>query len=341
MSSKSRRSRRKRIRRIIIALLCIALVFGIGIFAASKMETLLSRPVENAGQLLTSYQKSASGAQYFVNGQWMAEKDVETLLVIGIDDFGGFTSSDSYLSGKQSDFLVLLVRDKATGESRAIHLDRDAMVDVPVLGVTGQRVGTRNLQLALSFNFGRGEEDSCKNVVNTVSNLLYGIEIDHYIAFTMDAVPVLNDWAGGVTVEVMDDFKDIDSTLVQGQTVELHGQHALNYVRARRGLNDSSNHHRMERHRQYASAWMTKAEPLMSDTDAMMDLIVQLSDLHYSDCTASKLMEIAETYAGKMPEVFYELDGTYIPNGQYLEYHLNEDAVQQLVLDLFYVPAEQ
>ena len=135
MSRKSRRSMRKKLRRIIIALLCIALVFAIGNFAASKIETLLSRPVENAGQQLTSYQKSASGAQYFVNGQWMAEKDVETLLVIGIDDFGGFASSDSYTSGKQSDFLVLLVRDKATGESSAIHLNRDTMADVPVLGV--------------------------------------------------------------------------------------------------------------------------------------------------------------------------------------------------------------
>jgi len=341
MSSKSRRSRRKRIRRIIIALLCIALVFGIGIFAASKMETLLSRPVENAGQLLTSYQKSASGAQYFVNGQWMAEKDVETLLVIGIDDFGGFTSSDSYLSGKQSDFLVLLVRDKATGESSAIHLNRDTMADVPVLGVTGQQTGTQQMQLALAFYYGRGEEDSCKNVVNTVSNLLYGIEIDHYIAVTMDAVPILNDWAGGVTVEVMDDFKDIDPTLVQGQTVELHGQHALNYVRTRRGLEDSTNYHRMERQRQYASAWMDKAAPLMSDTGAMMDLIIQLSDLHYSDCTANEMMEIAETYAGKMPEVFYELEGTNTVGEQFIEYYLNEDAVQQLVLDLFYMPAEQ
>lgn len=341
MSRKSRRSRRKKIRRLIIALLCIALVFAIGIFAASKMETLLSRPVENAGQQLTSYRKSASGAQYFVNGQWIAEKDMETLLVIGIDDFGGFASSDSYTNGKQSDFLVLLVRDRETGASSAIHLNRDTMTDVPVLGLGGRQAGTQELQLALAFAYGRGEEDSCKNVVNTVSNLLYGIEIDHYIAITMDAVPILNDWVGGVTVEVMDDFKDIDPTLVQGETVELHGQHALNYVRTRFGLDDSTNYHRMERQRQYASAWVDKAQPLMSDTSAVMDLILQLSDHHYSDCTAGELVEIAESYAGNMPEVFYDLEGTNTVGERFIEYYLNEDAVQQLVLDLFYMPVEQ
>ncbi len=34
----------------------------------------------------------------------------------------------------------------------------------------------------------------------------------------------------------MDDFSSIDSTLVQGETVTLMGNHALTYVRTRGGL---------------------------------------------------------------------------------------------------------
>ncbi len=67
----------------------------------------------------------------------------------------------------------------------------------------------------------------------------------------MDAVPIINDAVGGVTVTVLDDMTSADPALEKGAEVTLQGKQALTYVRTRRGLDDSTNLHRMERQRQY------------------------------------------------------------------------------------------
>ena len=86
------------------------------------------------------------------------------------------------------------------------------MTQIRILGVTGEPAGTFTGQLALAHTYGSGEEDSCENTVLAVSNLLYGMEIDHYVSLTMDGVALLNDLVGGVTVEVLDDFSGIDDS---------------------------------------------------------------------------------------------------------------------------------
>ena len=109
------------------------------------------------------------------------------------------------------------------------------MTEIQILGVNGEPAGTMTGQLALAHTYGSGEEDSCENTVLAVENLLYGVEVDHYVSMTMDGWPSSTTWWGGVTLEVLDDFSGIDGTLVQGETVTLKGQQALTYVRSRDG----------------------------------------------------------------------------------------------------------
>ncbi len=341
MSRRGRRRIRSRYRRAVKVALCVALVFAACVAAAVCVEEHLSTPVENAGQQLTAYKKpDGNSAQYFVNGQWVVEKELETLLVIGIDDFGAVTGSDSYNNSHQADFMVLLLHDPATGENQAIHINRDTMTAIPVLGVTGQKAGTRYGQLALAYTYGKGREDSCRNTVDAVSNLLYGIEIDHYITVTMDAVPILNDWAGGVELTVLDDFSGIDDTLILGKETTLYGEQALRYVRSRMGLDDSSNLHRMERQRQYAMAWLDTAQPLFSNVDAMLRLVMELENYYFSDCTASELTKLMDRYAAGIPQTVNTVAGESVQGSDYMEYYADEEALEQMVVELFYRSAE-
>ena len=57
--------------------------------------------------------------------------------------------------------------------------------------------------------------------------------IDHYVALSMDAVPVINDAVGGVAVRCMDDLTAYDPSLTEGAEITLMGDQALYYVRAR------------------------------------------------------------------------------------------------------------
>jgi len=329
---------RRRIRLCMCAL-GVVLIFVVGGILAVHLESHLNPPIENAGELMTVYSNEATGEWVFMNGQWHAKKDVDTLLVIGVDGLDRqLTASNSYNNSRPAAFLALYVRDAESGESTVIHLNRDTMTQIPVLGVTGQSAGSMYGQLALAFNYGRGEGDSSRNTVHAVSHLLYGIDVDHYITVAMDAVPIVNDWVGGVTLEIADDFTGIDDALVQGTNVTLHGDQALTYVRTRRGLDDSTNIRRMERQRQYASAWLKEAKPFLQDENAVADLMMSMSDYHYSDCTAEELVFFAEALAETPSQTICELEGRAVQGEVYMEYHLDETAVQNLVLSVFYEP---
>lgn len=333
-----KRRRRKQLTKLLVAGAVILVLAAGAMLAVHYWEKQTAMEVPDAGQQVTSISEysAAEGAQVFMNGRWHALRKVETMLLIGIDDFGGVAESGSYNNSSQADFLALYVHDTETGRGSVIHLNRDTMTDITVLGVTGQNAGTRRAQLALAYNYGSGGAVSSKNTVDAVSRLLYGVEIDHYLTVTMDAIPVINDWAGGVTLTVQDDFPG--SELVKGEEATLMGQQALTYVRTRYGMDDSSNLQRMTRQRQYASEWFKTAKPLLGDRNAVAELVFSLSDYHHSDCPADKLNDFAQMLGQNETIEIHELPGEAVVGTQFMEYYVDDESIQQLVLELFYTP---
>lgn len=322
-----------------MAICAIALILAVGAGASQFLEKKMSAQVHNAGMQMTAYTSEDGTAQVYMNDQWYRQKDVETMLLIGIDDYGAISGSNSYNNTNQADFMMLFIRDTETGESTAIHLNRDTMTDITMLGVTGEAAGMQRAQLALAYNYGNGQNASSKNTVDAVSNLLYGMQIDHYLTVTMDAIPILNDWAGGVTVEILDDMTSADDALELGKKVTLTGEQALTYIRARMGLDDSTNINRMERQRQYASAWVEAAQDQLKDQDAVTQLIMQMSDYHYSDCTAEELAELAGWMGENESISIHELSGESVQGEQFMEFYADDEEIQQLVLEVFYEQA--
>lgn len=338
MSKKKRRGSRPGKAKYVLAALCVLMALVIGLAAASIMESHMSVPVADAGKQLTAYQSGRNTAQYYVGNQWVWEKDLDTLLIIGIDDYGVITGSDSYNNSSQSDFLVLLVTDPETRKTQAIHINRDTMAEIPILGVNGQQAGTRRAQLALAYTYGTGKDDSCRNTVQAVSNLMYGIQIDHYITVTMDAVPIMNDWAGGVTLEMLDNFIMGDVVRPQGETVKLTGREALQYVRSRKDQEDTSNLRRMERQRQYASAWLEQSKTKFDQPESAMELVLKLDGYYYSDCTANELALMMDNLTDSPLEHMIQLEGESVKGENHMEYYVDDAAQEKLVVDMFYEP---
>lgn len=332
-----RRRKKQMIKLLITAAITLAAAAVI-LLAVYFWEEMNAVEVPDAGQQMTSTSEysAAEGAQVFMNGCWYGPRKVETMLLIGIDDFGGVVESRSYNNSTQADFLALYVHDTATGRGSVIHLNRDTMTDITVLGVTGQNAGTRRAQLALAYNYGSGGAVSSLNTVDAVSRLLYGVKIDHYLTVTMDAIPLINDWAGGVTLTVQDDFPG--GGLVKGEKVTLMGEQALTYVRTRYGMDDSSNLQRMTRQRQYASEWFKTAQSRLSDRNAVAELVFSLSNYHHSDCSADKLNDFAQMLGQNETIEIFELPGEAVVGTQFMEYYVDDERIQQLVLELFYTP---
>lgn len=264
-------------------------------------------------------------------------KDLDTLLVMGLDKFDADQQSGKYLNRQQSDLMLLLAVDRETKTYSILHLNRDTMTNMSVLGDRGERVDRVNGQLALAHTYGNGGVYSCRNAVEAVSNLLHGVKIDHYLTLTMDAVAILNDLAGGVTVEIMDDFSSVDPTLVQGQTITLQGSQALTYVRSRGGLEDSSNLHRMERQRQYVSALQEQVgRQAAKEPDFYAKALSAVSDYLLSDLTANQMSAVSERLSGYEFTGFETLKGEAVKGEQFMEFYVDEDELMETVLRLYF-----
>lgn len=326
------------------AILAVVLVLLAGMLLLQRWENTQDAPVSSSGEV-SSVEADAPVDDReitFYNGTAYARReDLETVLLLGVDKFEGETP-EGYVNNQQTDFLLLLVMDKENETCTPIQLNRDTMTQIQILGVTGEPAGTFTGQLALAHTYGSGEEDSCENTALAVSNLLYGMEIDHYVSLTMDGVALLNDLVGGVTVEVLDDFSGIDDSLMQGEIVTLKGQQALTYVRSRGGMEDSSNLHRMERQRQYLAALQQQLKAAVRQEDGFtLDALLQLNEYMVSDCTVDQLSDLGDSLAAYQVSDILTTPGDAQEGEEFIEFTVDEAALQQLVMDVFYEPVEE
>lgn len=260
--------------------------------------------------------------------------DVESYLFLGIDTMGAAVGVNSYAGGGQADVQIVAVLDNEARTWQALQLNRDSIVRVPVLGVGGDIVAYEDEQLALAHYYGNGREQSCENTVLAVSMLLGDQPIDGYMAVNMDAVGILTDLVGGVTLTVTSDFSAIDPSLVQGETITLTGEQALTYVRSRANIDDETNLARMNRQRQY----MTALEEKLTQKDAnfVVEAYDALADYMVTDIASGTAAEIGERMQDYTQLEALTIDGENVVEGEHWAYYLDEDSLQETILQLFY-----
>ena len=312
-------------------LLGAVLLFALGFYGISQWEAARGKfPEQDFGKETIYY----NGVTYEKRG------NVETFLVLGLDKLAGAPESDSYNNDKQADFLVLLVLDNDQKTCSAIHINRDTMATVNVLGVAGNKIGTVTKQIALAHTYGNGRDVSCRNTADAVSELFHGLKVGHYASLTMDVIPTLNDLVGGVELEILDDFTAIDPTMVKGQTLRLTGEQALTYVRERRGLEDSSNSTRMRRQQQYVRALYDTVRARIDEGDEELRLSLSLTVADYlvSDRSVTQLQTLAEKCRGYTFTGIRDIAGESRPGEKFMEFYPDPDALNALLLELFYQP---
>lgn len=272
---------------------------------------------------------------------YVLKKDVETFLILGLDKMSQDTKGDSYNNNQQADFLVLMVFDNSAKTYSAIHINRDTMAEIEVLGLAGNKVGTVNSQIALAHTYGKGGSISNANTAKAVSKLLKDIKVNHYMSITLDAVPIMNDLVGGVTVEVLDDFTDVDTGLVKGETVTLTSEQALTYIRERQGTGEKTNVSRMKRQKQYIESMRDELQKCIeNDSEFLSDAVLKISDYMESDCSATRLQSIGKRlksyeFVG-LKEIEGEAKTVESDDGAHIEFYPDEDKLMQMVVGLFY-----
>ena len=275
-----------------------------------------------------------NGTEYVIRDQ------LETMLFLGLDTYDGDTL-DSYNNNKQADFLLLIVVDNENSSYTALQINRDTMTDITELGIANQPIGTVNAQLALSHTYGSGGIDSCLNTVDAVSNFLYGTKIDHYLSVTMDAVPLVNDAVGGVTLVVEEDFSAVDPSLKQGEKVTLKGAQALTYVRSRKEVGDNTNIGRMERQKQYLAALYEQMQKkLEEDSSFMLKLLTDLSPYMVSDYSISQVSGQLDSGLEYELGQFHSIAGESVKGVEFMEFYADDEALKEQLVELLYEEVE-
>lgn len=321
--------------KIIAIVLVVIIAVSVGLIAL--------RLWENNSSYFPEYTDN-NGKVKYRGVEYELKEDVESYLIIGLDKYEDSPSADSHESGIQADFILVMVANNETREISAIQINRDTMTKVNMLSVGGTSVvASYNKQIAVAYNYvdTDNEKIKCGNVLDSVEYLLKGVNINHYLAMTMDAVAIANDYVGGVEVEVLDDFAGIDDTLVKGELVTLTGEQALRYVRSRKGLEDNTNISRMERQKQYVSALYKKyGDSLTNDAEFSIGLLDKIDEFVVYDMSEQRIQMLSEKYEGYEFTGFRTIEGELKEGEEFLEFYPNEDSIWDVVLDLFYKPVK-
>ena len=315
---------------VILLVLVIAILYsGLQILASTVLQSPASANLQNGTKTIVR-----DGVEYF------PRQDITVMMVLGIDVAGPVQSSNYYRNKGSADSIMLLVFDETTEECTVLYLNRDTMLEMDVMGVRGEYAGTFFGQVALAHTYGNGLEDSCENMKSTLMKYLPGLTVDYYVAMNMDAIPILNDSVGGVTVNVTDDFSKVNPSITMGE-LTLQGDQVIDYVRTRKDVGDQKNLTRMARQRQYVDGFLKALkEKEHEDFEFAIRLYEQLAPYIVTDCSVETLTKFIEHYMD------YELLGAVTPEGENLiedghyAFYADEEKLDQLCVDLFYRPKE-
>jgi len=310
-----------------LSILILVIVVLIGGFQILESTVLLPEQTEQPTATKTI---TRNGVDYF------PRQDITTLLVMGIDEVGPVKDSGSYRNTGESDVLLLMIFDEKNETYTILALNRDTMLDMPVLGIGGKQAGTFFGQLALSHTYGGGLEDSCENTRETISDFLGGVTIDYYVSMNMDAIELLNDAVGGVRVYVTEDFSEVDPSIAMGEMV-LNAAQARTYVQIRKDVGNQLNLSRMERHKDYMKGFMEALTEKIDQNDSfILQTYEKLTPYIVTDCSVNTMTSLVERFSDYTMQELVSPEGENVLTNQFYEFYVDEEQLDSLVLRLFY-----
>ncbi|MDD6061690.1 MAG: LCP family protein [Oscillospiraceae bacterium] len=336
------RSRRSRWKRVLIAAACIPLaLIVVAASAFAVLHTLGRRQIQNEG---TGVQTNPYAVTYdegktvvYNDITYALNENIVTVAAMGVDRESFGLQNDKIGTAGQADMILIVAMDLKSGNLTGILIPRDAMVDVDQYTVDGAYVGVDRMQVCLSYAYGDGRETSCQNVLTSVQRILYGIPVHLYGVMDLDGIHALNDAIGGVTVTALETFDEF----VEGEPVTLLGAQAESYVRSRNTAELNSDALRRERQIQYLQAFVKKGiRAAIDDIGIVSRLYNAATEYGFTNVSLSKATYLATTLLtkGVSFDNFLSLQGELQDADPYPEYILDEQAVFETVLQVFYTP---
>ena len=321
-----RRSKGKKVLLLILLLLVCILV-------AWVLKEVLKEPEaewDDTQSQVDINQITYEGKQYSYN------TNLINILFLGVDNTDMLTEDNLPGEAGQSDCIMILTLDKEKKEGRIIQIPRDTMTEVDLYDTSGNYSTTVTEQIATQYAYSIGGKSSCFATKKTVSELLYDLPIDGYLAMEYSSIAIVNDAIGGVEITVPEDYTMIEPAFEKGATLKLTGEQAHDYVRWRDTNASFSNNDRMERQVQYIPALInTIRDYVGEDGDYYKKLYSLVEKYMLTDLNEEEINALAE-YELITSDIQY-LPGEGKKGEKYEEFYVDEKKLQKMLIETFYI----
>ena len=318
------------------ALLCIVVLSAGGFFLlhSQKEQSRLHVTAGNSVDMKGGYRTIT-----WKDKDYQYNSLITTILYAGLDSTDPLKASETYSNKARADSVSVVILDKKKKKMSILALNRDTMTEIRRYTRTGEDMGTYVSHLGYAYSYGDGGEVSCKDLKEAVEKLL-GISIDEYAVTNQSSITSINDLVGGVTVTVPnDDLAAMYPELKKGAVVTLDDSNVKDFLQHRDTAADFSNEGRIERQQAYVTAYVDLLKNrLASEPDQLWQEIGQMNDYLQTSITKNKYLSLARL----LEKVSFTDADYYRPTGKdsagelHDEFYVDEDALQQLVIDLFY-----
>lgn len=318
------------------ALLCIVVLSAGGFFLlhSQKEQSRLHVTAGNSVDMKGGYRTIT-----WKDKEYQYNSLITTVLYAGLDSTDPLKASETYSNKARADSVSVVILDKKKKKMSILALNRDTMTEIRRYTRTGEDMGTYVSHLGYAYSYGDGGEVSCEDLKEAVEKLL-GISIDEYVVTNQSSITSINDLVGGVTVTVPnDDLAALYPELKKGAVVTLDDSNVKDFLQHRDTAADFSNEGRIERQQAYVTAYVDLLKNrLASEPDQLWQEIGQMNDYLQTSITKNKYLSLARL----LEKVSFTEADYYRPTGKdsagelHDEFYVDEDALRQLVIDLFY-----
>ena len=335
-----RKSRQQRKQQKMLILGLAAAVVFVGLAAAVVVNKLK----EQKNYHVTGANSVDVGAGYryteYNGKKYQYNNRVTTLLYAGLDSFDELKQTATYGDKARADSIMLIVLDEASKKMSVVAINRDTMTEVHRFSRNGGDLGTYVTHLGYAYANGDGGTASCENLKTAVSTLFNNLPIDGYMVSNQTSIVMINDLVGGVTVTVPNnDLATKYPELTEGNIVTLDESNVRAYVQQRDTAVDFSNEGRIERQKSFVLSFMDEFGTLVKDNSMQVwDELEECSDWMQTDITKNRYLSLADAFSqtNLAPDSYYILEGEDQLGELHDEFYYDEDALQELIIKLFY-----
>ena len=336
----------------ILLVLCLLLIALIGslLFLRYRGEKVMSNAADDVNLTMNEANTPDEVEKIEDDGRIVIYKGekyrwndkISTILFLGSDRTVEDQANRESVIGRngQADTIILGVVDNLNKKISFININRDTMSYVSQYTPDGGYAGETTMQICLAYSYGKNNAEGCELTASAVSNLLYGIPINSYVRLSYDAIPMLNDSVGGVTVKVLEDMTSVYDGFAKGAEVTLHGKQALNYIQWRNHDVTETNELRMARQKQYMYAFMHRTiDATRADIMLPLGLYNNAKPYMTTDITPSMVTYLTTKVLdyGIENDSVRSIPGRSVDGANGLvEFHQDDTALYEMILDTFY-----